>query len=165
MTDSTTGTQCKTWNGNIVLVPKVNYNLMLFTTYGGFLENIKGDLSIICTDTPTDVSLACSDSLFDGFSKLKTAGTIAMSGCSTVCIFDLVSLTSLSGDLEFTDNPTLQEVQVYNLNSVNGSIRIQMDDTGPYRPDAVQMDAMQTVGGNINITGPVASVMQGNTHT
>ena len=75
-------------------------------------------------------------------------------------LLDWYGLTTIGGDLTIMDNPSLQEVLIYELQSINGSINIQMITPDPYDSNSIDLTALERVGGDFNITGPLISLSE-----
>lgn len=60
-----------------------------------------------------------------------------------------------------TGNPYMQSVYVSNLDTIDGSLSLQIETitrTATEFAELVDLSALQTVGGNINLTGPVKAL-------
>jgi hypothetical protein len=98
---------------------------------------------------------------FTIFDSLTPAtGSISILGCSVIVYLDLYSLTALRGDLNIYDNPELLAFLLYGLKSVNWSPNPRQEIPNPGDTVSIDLTALQTVRGNINITGPVFSLTE-----
>jgi hypothetical protein len=69
-------------------------------------------------------------------------------------------LTTLGGDLNIYGNPELELFLLYGLKSVNGSLSLHQEIPNPGDTASIDLTDLQTVGGDINITGPVFSLTE-----
>jgi len=129
--------------------------------YGGDSSNLHavyGSVLINCTGVSTNVQQALYLSLYAEFSYVSVVtGSFSLLGCSTISTLDFYTVTTIGGDLTITNNPTLGQALVDQLKSIKGSINVQLETTNGISTYGIDLTALQTVGGNINITGPVAS--------
>lgn len=68
---------------------------------------------------------------------------------------------SIGGDVTITGNPSMQFISMEHLNTIDGSLSLHMETiigTPITSAGLIGINALQIVGGNINITGPVKAL-------
>jgi hypothetical protein len=158
----TTG-PCTNYTGSLDIIPPTNYDLMDYGGLEGYVKGIDGSIIINCTGVSTNAVIE-EFPFYAAFSSvISLTGSFALLGCSTISILDFYSVTTIGGDLTITVNQDLSSSLVYSLKHVGGSIKFEMD-TIPSQvlqdknPVQFELNDLETVGGDINITGPLTTL-------